>query len=185
MFDALKKRNNTKNPRRELCRWSSGVEKVLKIKQIKPLGKSYHPSGNEPLVFHLHGYLEIPESIVLTENDYLDFMIKLSDVEHPILPSDVNDALALKALLFVGYSLADWNFRVLFRSIFNSIRSMTNFIMAVQLRPTDVKSEKDAMSYLGKYFASFLGDRVKVRVFRGDAAEFARELRRRWEGKGE
>jgi hypothetical protein len=182
MFDVIIKRNNKKIPRRELCRWSNDLEKILEMKRIKPiLGKSYKPSGSEPLVFHLHGYLEIPESIVLTENDYLDFMIRLSDIEHSILPLEVNGALAMNALLFVGYSLADWNFRVLFRSIFNSIQSMTNLIMAVQLRPTDVKNQEDAMRYLGKYFASILGGNIKVRVFWGEATEFARELRKHWE----
>jgi hypothetical protein len=180
MFDALKSRQ--KDPERELCRWSNELDQILKLKQIQPiLSPVVKPSAMKPIVYHLHGYLEISESMVLTENDYLDFMIRLHEKDSPILPPQITIALATNALLFVGYSLADWNFRVLFRSIFSSISSMTNLIIAVQLRPKDVKSEDDAIRYLSKYFGSVLGQNIKVRVYWGDATEFARELRKHWE----
>jgi hypothetical protein len=179
MFNALKSRK--KSPERELCRWSSSLDTMLRIRQIKQvLGSSYAPSVGQPLVYHLHGYLDIPESIVLTENDYLDFMVRLYEMDNRILPPEIVIALTTNALLFVGYSLADWNFRVLFRSLFSSLSSMTNLIIAVQLRPKDVKSEKDAVRYLGKYFGTILGtsSNLKVRVYWGEATEFAKELRK-------
>jgi SIR2-like protein len=180
MLEALKTRH--KSPKRELCRWSSELEQILNFKSISPILKAgYTPTPEIPLVYHLHGLLEIPESIVMTENDYLDFMIRLHEKETPILPPEITIALATNALLFVGYSLADWDFRVLFRGIFNTISSMTNLIVAVQLRPTDVTNEKDAIQYLSKYFGSVLGEGIKVRVFWGEASEFAKELRDQWE----
>ena len=48
---------------------------------IKP---DYKPSQDKPLVYHLHGELNNPQSMVLTETDYLDFLINLSKEE--ILP---------------------------------------------------------------------------------------------------
>jgi SIR2-like domain len=182
MFDALKTRQ--KDPEKELCRWSNEVNQMLKLKQINPvLSPMYIPSAERPVVYHLHGYLGIPESMVMTENDYLDFMISLHEKESPILPPQITIALATNALLFVGYSLADWNFRVLFRSIFTSISSMTNLIIAVQLPPTDVKSQGDAIKYLGKYFGSVLGKDIRVRVYWGEITEFAKELRKHWEAR--
>jgi hypothetical protein len=186
MFNALKSRK--KSPERELCRWSSSLDTMLRIRQIKQvLGSSYIPSVDRPLVYHLHGYLDIPESLVLTENDYLDFMVRLYEIDNPVLPPEIVIALTTNALLFVGYSLADWNFRVLFRSIFSSLSSMTNLIIAVQLRPKDVKSEKDAIRYLGKYFGSVLAksSNLNIRVYWGEATEFARELRKYWRGEYE
>src|SRR5215210_4640955 len=54
MFNALKIRK--KSPERELCRWSSGLDTILKIRQTKQvLGSSYKPSVEQPLVYHLHG----------------------------------------------------------------------------------------------------------------------------------
>src|SRR5215469_8222801 len=184
MFDALKVRNRDKAPKRETCSWSVSVENILNIKRIKPvLGSSYKPSADKPLVYHLHGYLEVPETMVLTESDYLDFMIRLQEKEDPILPPQITIAVTTNALLFIGYSLADWNFRVLFRSLFGSLSSMTNLIVAVQLRPKEVKNEDDAIKYLGKYFASVLGKstNLKVRVYWGEATDFAIELRKHWE----
>lgn len=182
MFDALKSRE--KDPRREVCRWSNEIDQMLKLKQINPvLSSRFTASSANPVVYHLHGHLEIPESMVMTENDYLDFMIRLHEKDSPILPPQVTIALATTALLFVGYSLADWDFRVLFRSIFTAISSMTNLIIAVQLPPTDVTSEEDAIRYLNKYFGSVLGKDIRVRVYWGDITEFARELRNHWEAK--
>jgi|RhiMetdeSRZDD1v2_1073273.scaffolds.fasta_scaffold132671_1 SIR2-like protein len=186
MFDALKIRSHKKKvektPKIEVCRWSNEVEQILKLKRIKPtLSGEDKPTPNEPLIYYLHGHLETPESMLMTENDYLDFIIRLNEKEIRILPHQITTALATNALLFVGYSLADWNFRVLFRSIFSSISSFTSLIIAVQLRPRDVNSEANAMEYLSKYFGSVLGKNIRVRVYWGESTDFAKELRKRWE----
>src|SRR6476620_2994003 len=182
MFNALKSRR--RDSKRELCRWSNDLEQMLKLKGIKPvLNSSYKPSVQEPLVYHLHGYLEVPESIILTESDYLDFMVRLHEPENSILHPEITIALASNALLFIGYSLADWNFRVLFRGLFSGLKSMANLIIAVQLRPNDVIDETNAIKYLRKYFGSILATsgNFKVRVYWGEATEFATELREHWD----
>jgi SIR2-like domain len=52
-----------------------------------------------------------PDSIVLTEQDYIKFLA------HPdllkIIPPKIVDILSTGRLLFLGYALEDWNFRVL------------------------------------------------------------------------
>ena len=35
----------------------------------------YKPDKDNPLVYHLFGRLDIPESLVLTEDDYFDFLV--------------------------------------------------------------------------------------------------------------
>ena len=65
---------------------------------------------------HLHGTLDVPESIVLTEDDYLDFLVAVSRRED-VLPPQIQGALASTSLLFLGYKLADANFRVLHRGL--------------------------------------------------------------------
>jgi hypothetical protein len=57
---------------------------------------------------------------------------------------------------------------------------MTNLIIAVQLRPKEVKSEENAITYLNKYFGNVLGKNIRVRVFWGEATQFARQLRKHW-----
>jgi SIR2-like domain len=41
----------------------------------------YKPKPNEPLVYHLYGDIDIPGSMVLTEKDYIDFVIFLNKEE--------------------------------------------------------------------------------------------------------
>jgi hypothetical protein len=53
----------------------------------------------------LHGYFDVPKTMVLTESDYLDFMVRLQE-KVPILPPEITIAVTTNALLFVGYSLA-------------------------------------------------------------------------------
>jgi hypothetical protein len=72
-------------------------------------------------IYKMHGSakccsFEQLDSIVLTENDYTDFMAQ--DLIRSI-PTCIVDILRKNRLLFLGYSLSDWNFRVLLRKISN------------------------------------------------------------------
>jgi hypothetical protein len=96
---------------RETCRWKSDIKHLP-----SEFEKGYVPSAQQPVVFHLHGYLDETRSMVLTEDDYLDFLMRLSTDQH-ILPPRVQEAFTDSTLLFLGYGLADWNFRVLFRAL--------------------------------------------------------------------
>jgi hypothetical protein len=87
------------------------------------------------------------------------------------VPHQIQRALAGTSLLFVGYKLTDWDFRVLHRGlVMAGEQSLRRLSVTVQLRPTDAARE-----YLDKYFGS-----MKVRVYWGTATEFVAELARRW-----
>lgn len=75
-------------------------------------------------------------------------------------------------MLFIGYGLADWDFRVIHRGIVMAgEQSLRRLSVTVQL-----PQEPDATSYLDRYFGS-----MRVRVYWGTAEEFMKELSRRWE----
>lgn len=179
MFRALKSRN--KNPAQEVCRWNKHLRNKLK-KEPTVLKSGSHSQVNEqnPVVFHLHGHIGLSESIVLTEDDYLDFLVNVSKDED-IVPMRIQEAMAGTSLLFLGYRLNDWNFRVLFRSMVDYLeRSMTRAHVSVQLVPvkddaSDEQKQK-AQDYLHRYF----GD-LKIRVYWGTCQEFTQELKTRWE----
>ena len=40
--------------------------------------RGFVPTPANPLVYHLHGHLEMPQSLVLTEDDYLEFLVRIS-----------------------------------------------------------------------------------------------------------
>ena len=106
MVRALKSRGKT--PNQEICRWNKC------LKRCKLTSPDFDPTPEKPLVFHLHGIYEKPESLVLTEDDYLDFLVAIS-MDQNLLPPRIQEAFTDTSLLFLGYRIADWDFRVLFR----------------------------------------------------------------------
>jgi SIR2-like domain len=75
-------------------------------------------SAERPIVLKLHGDVAHPETIVITDEDYIDFVGKMSSKEpgHPF-PLPLRELLVSWMTLFVGYSLADYNLRLLFRTL--------------------------------------------------------------------
>ena len=162
MYRALM--DNRKYPKVELCAWNSLLPKRAAVKYPKlsdynppvvpPQGfsfeksiltKTYAPVRNtaeptvyrEPLVYHLHGHYSLVDSMVLTENDYLDFLVNMWK-DQKLLPSQISLALTDCSLLFMGYSLADPNFRVLFRGLIHSMGENRRLSISIQLRPGDL-----------------------------------------------
>jgi hypothetical protein len=166
MIQAL--RGVGKKPVRELCRWNEFMREMPSVFD----GDGFVPTVDEPVVYHLHGTLDVPESIVLTEDDYLDFLVAVSRRED-VLPPQIQGALASTSLLFLGYKLADANFRVLHRGLISrSPPGLRRVSIAVQIPPADSDT---ARAYLARYFNA-----MSVSVYWGDVAEFAQILRDRW-----
>jgi hypothetical protein len=167
MLQAL--RHAGKSPRREICRWN---EFLRDEPSVFDADGGFVPTVDEPVVYHLHGTLDRPESIVLTEDDYLDFLVSVSR-RQDVLPPQIQSALASTSLLFIGYKLADANFRVLHRGLVaTSHPGLRRVSVAVQLPEIDTDT---ARAYLGRYFGA-----MSVIVYWGDATEFARTLGEKW-----
>lgn len=175
MVEALRSRN--KEPKLELCRWNKFVKE--NVKSVFKARADYSPTPANPIVFHLHGNINVPESLVLTEDDYLDFLVNIS-MDQGLLPSRILRAMTGSSLLFLGYRLADWDFRVLFRSIIGYLeKTLQRTHVSVQIAPgrarfTEEQQDK-AQQYLIKYF-----DKLDIRIYWGTCREFTTELRKRW-----
>lgn len=175
MVRALKARN--KEPKRELCKWNKYIKDYPSVWDDE---HGYDPTPKKPIVFHLHGHNEVPESIVLTEDDYLDFLVNISR-DQEMLPPRIQRALTGTSLLFIGYNLADWNFRVLFRGLIVSTeRSLRRMSISVQLPPAGLDSSDSKCQKVQKYLDEYF-ERIDIKVYWGTAQEFMKELRQRWE----
>jgi len=166
--------NPVKTPVREICHWNRMAADHPCIFQREP---DYQPTVQRPLVFHLHGYDLSPESLVLTEDDYLDFLVNISRNQQ-MLPHQIQRAFTGTSLLFIGYRLEDWTFRVLFRGLVSATEaSLRRISVTVQLPPrgADVAAQEAIKDYRSAYF-----DRIDVKVYWGTARQFAAELRERW-----
>ena len=170
MLHALRDKN--REPRWSVCPWHD------KIKAPDVFESEATPAN--PVVYHLCGSIEIPSSLVITEDDYLRFLANVPQSPDR-LPPRIQDALTDTTLLFLGYSFTDWDFRASFHTVSSYLEnSLQSTHIAVQLIPEEKEIAADqirkAQEYLSKYF-----NKLDIRVFWGPCDEFISELRRRWD----
>lgn len=79
------------------------------------------------VIYKMHGSVTPSssplESFVITEDDYIDFLVRMAS-QTPI-PAMITEAIRARHLLFLGYGLADWNFRVMLASLKEHLRQQT------------------------------------------------------------
>jgi len=168
-----------KDPQVVICPWNEYVEQIESIYDQEP---DYFPTPERPLVYYLYGRLNEQDSLVLTEDDYFDFLIGFTS-NKDLIPSAVRRALADTALLFLGYQMDDWNFRVLFRSILSQQgggRRDRYAHIAAQIEPEEgrILEPERARRYLENYFAKG----ADISLYWGSAEDFLKELFQRWDG---
>jgi hypothetical protein len=136
------------------------------------------PTVKRPIVYHMYGRLDDPWSLVLSEDDYFAWLNAWNLRRSKSVPPSVSKALTLKSLMFLGYRLDDWDFRVMFQSIKNfggSALLRRNLHVGVQISPENPMIEPEAaQEYLESYFGE---DRVSI--YWGDTRHFLDELCRR------
>lgn len=77
------------------------------------------PSVKRPFVFKMHGdIIKGPDSIVITDEDYIQFVLRMSDkLEYHPIPETFRFHFKRWPTLFIGYSLKDYNLRLLFKTL--------------------------------------------------------------------
>lgn len=76
------------------------------------------PVSARPFVVKLHGDIETPESIVITDEDYIQFILRMSDnMPYNPVPFTLRYFFTKHSTLFIGYSLIDYNLRLLFKTL--------------------------------------------------------------------
>ena len=176
MEEALKSRG--KEPKSGICKWNDELK--LSVNE-ETENDPYKPTPNKPLVFHFHGYLDSPESLVLTERDHFEFVINTNkESEKDMMPTFLRKALPNSTLLFIGYKLEDINFRSIFQgglSFMSSVRKRGNNIAVIQI-PTgndSVKKEK-----VTRYLEKYTNHMFEIVVYWGEPNEFIEELQTKW-----
>ena len=85
---------------------------------LEPTDDYGSPTADSPVVFKIHGDIDKPESVVVTDEDYIQFVLRMSSKEpfDPV-PLKLKADLTEWTTLFVGYSLLDYNLRLLFKAL--------------------------------------------------------------------
>jgi hypothetical protein len=181
--DALAERD--KVPAVAWCRWREELAS-WPAEDAYQRDPSYEPDADHPVVFHLFGWLGDIASLVLTEDDYLDYVIAISSQRH-LVPDPVWSALAGSALLLLGFRMEDWDFRGLLRIILNlegggKRARFTHVAVQVDPQVTRTTDLEEVHRYVDRYFQP-AGGSVQITVYWGGVDEFLEELQRRlrWE----
>ncbi|MBV9583213.1 MAG: CHAT domain-containing protein [Chloroflexi bacterium] len=180
LVDAL--RDAGKDPTVELCRWNERAQWPPSVcgREARPV---YKPTVERPLVFQVLGQIGRSKTMVLTEDDYFDYLIEVSK-NQDLNPVQITERLSSNSVLFLGFLVTGWPFRVLFRSLVQQAGSSLGRDLphvAVQIRP-DEDSTLDpirASQYLDRYFQS-----ENISIYWGSSTDFVRNLRFLWRQLG-
>jgi hypothetical protein len=176
MEDALKAVGKT--PRTEVYCWQQGLEQNIPPECASD--PTFEPGINTPLVYHLHGVDIFTDSLVLTEDDHLEFLVNVTQDfrEVDMIPSTVRNALTNGLLALLGYELHAWDLRVLLQGVIKD-SALRPGSVAIQLMPGQAQGIKNSagfQQYLQKYFGQ-----VNISVYWGDPHTFVETLRKEWE----
>jgi hypothetical protein len=165
----------------------------------------FEPRDQTPLVCHLFGVDSFSKSLVLTEDDHIDFMLKANQLSMQAgdqvppagggyggrqAPTDwlqghVRTALAERLLLLVGYEIDGWDLRALLKGLIVRVRRRAvgtqEISVAVQMAPCNsgrVRDEGLYQDYLEEYF----GGLCSFKIFWEPADDFMVELDKRVNG---
>jgi hypothetical protein len=164
-----------KDPQIALCPWNGNVAQ-------EPLPTDYYPTSAQPLVYYLFGRLREPDSLVITEDDFFDYLIGVTNNKQWI-PAAVRSKLVNAALLFLGFQLDSWDFRILYRSIIKQegYQLRGKYVsVAAQIDPEGSRllEPERARKYLEQYFQG-----ANISIYWGSADDFLSELNRRTSAK--
>lgn len=168
-----------KKPRTMICFWSGGKLSAGPETATDPL---HDPSDTQPVVYHLYGLEDYPQTLVLSEDDFMNFLISVfvdTNTQNPVIPLKLGEALAESRLLLLGYHIHDWDFRTLFRFIlkFRSAESLPRG-MLIQLKPGAKQSgnKEKSVEYLSQYF-----DKKQFDIEWSGTEKFIQKLWNEWD----
>lgn len=120
--------------------------------------------------------------MLVSEDNYLDFLVRTSG-EMDRIPDYIWAALTNSSLMFLGYSLDDWEFRVIMRGLVATRerrRKLKHVGVQLELDEADETDVAAVQTFLQHYFQE-----ADINVFWGSTAQFMAELRAQWEAPPE
>ena len=167
-----------KKPRTQICLWTGETD----IKPEHSSDPSFRFTLVEPAVYHLYGFEDYPQTMVLSDDDYLNFLKLIAsdnNTMEPVIPLRLRQAFAESSVLLLGYRQRDWDFRVLFNVLSNFRRGdFSPRGMMVKIPPLKAESANTerSLEYLRRYF-----DKYHFGVEWASADGFIHQLWKEWE----
>jgi CHAT domain/SIR2-like domain len=171
---ALKRAN--KSYGKQVCPWKG------QMKDVQSIDPDSIGTVECPLVYHLFGALagkdQERSSVVLTEDDFFDHLLWIAN-HNNLVP--VKTPLCNSSLLFLGFRLRDWEFRILLRCIatipgMGLLQRNTHAAVQIPLEG-DLERQRRTRELLDEYFKH--AD-IKLSIYYGSVEDFVKELNQRW-----
>ncbi len=153
---------------------------VLNWGAIKGPQEHWQPVQAKTYLYKMHGCISRPQGMVITEEDYINFLTNAiaADPSKRLL-REVVSRITKHTILFLGYSLTDWNFRVIFKATAEKAladRTKTNMSYAIQkFVPESDRVTNDRKRERWEKMVGFWA-RKEVTIIDHDAAGFLRLL---------
>lgn len=158
-------------PQSDFARWHTGLDSVPSV-----FDEEYEPSPDTPLVYHLFGIDERPDSLILTEDDHLRYLVAVSQgngIGTDPIPSRIRQSLSDAALILLGFGLPSWSFRILYWGLIEPAPRNSKGIFSLQLEPSEVEK---------RYLQEYLKREALLDIFWGDIHSYTHELQRMLRG---
>jgi hypothetical protein len=176
---ALKAKGKT--PQVVECPWRKVQEPVGRQNSVREaqnlVGPSVeNPTINSPIVYHVFGTFKNEDGLVLTEDDFFEFLIQ-STYNRDKIPEAIRSKTMHGSLAFLGFHLTDWSLRVLQYVLKNeeSHKALNRHKhVAVQLNRADDVRTQDAN--LATFLSGLIQEFGDVQIFWGRPEDFLNEL---------
>ena len=169
-----------KAPVTKMCRWRGPVD--APEKELWSIPDDYHPSKEQPLVYHLCGLdahpqtgVPLPNSLALSEDDHLELLVNLAQdrgkENADRLPALVRGAL-FDDVILLGFRLDSWAFRGLYYGLIRQTGQERDRrgVCAIQLLPDEREKQE-------KYLQGYLDRSARLDIFWGSLHDYALELK--------
>jgi hypothetical protein len=85
------------------------------------------------VIYKMHGTIwpldDQLDNFVITEEDYIEFLARMSTNETSAVPAQFYDYSRSRSFLFLGYSLRDWNLRVILKNLRRQLTSASGAVL--------------------------------------------------------
>ncbi|UCH93308.1 MAG: toll/interleukin-1 receptor domain-containing protein [Candidatus Aminicenantes bacterium] len=129
---------------------------------------------DQPLVFYLYGIVDEPESLLITEDDLLDFLVTL--IRKGTLQRNILNELQdeNKNFLFLGFGFRHWHLRILLHLLTDRERKSCSYAME---QSTPVKTDPHQLFQTILFFQR---SGSKIHIFNKKLDDFAAQLREKF-----
>jgi hypothetical protein len=145
--------------------------------QIKLQERLSAPQG--PIIYKIHGSFHdngaLPgqshdtQRLILTEEDYIQFLSIVGRQDMGV-PTLVSEKMINGTILFLGYSLQDWDFRTIYKTLIEPLPE--------KQRPKSFAIQKNPPDFWVRYWES-----KKVTILDVDLYQFASDLQTYWQNE--